>query len=169
MNSLACALVLLLAIPQTKPIGEVGSTTDKKTNFSAFHTYVWEKGHEAFNPEAHKVIVSAIDNEMASLGFTKGEAGKADVIVKYHAVAGTDVDMKMLEKWQKEGHTDPAPTQILGSLVVVMFTPGGTKPIWEAHTRSHLSNDAAARAEEIKKVVASLFAAYPTRQPQKKD
>ena len=168
MNSVACAFVLLLAIPQTKPIGKVGSTTDNSVNFGAFHTYVWEKGHEAFNPEAHKAIVSAIDAEMASLGFTKAEAGKADVIVKYHAVAGTDIDMKTLEKWQKEGHTDPAPTKILGSLAIVMFKPGGTKPIWEAHMREHLSDDAATRKEEITKAVSSLFAAYPTRQPQKK-
>jgi cold shock CspA family protein len=168
MNTLARAFVLLLAMPQTQPIGKVGTTADTSVNFAGLHTYVWEKGHEAFNPDAHKAIVSAVDAEMASLGFIKSEAGKADVIVKYHAVAGTDVDMKMLEKWQKEGHTDPAPTTILGTVAVVMFKPGGTKPIWEAHTRSHLSDDAAARSEEIKKVVASLFAMYPTRQPQKK-
>ena len=167
MKSLACAFVLLLAIPQTKPIGEVGSTADKSVNFTALHTYAWEKGHEAYNPDAHKTIVTAIDAEMSSLGFTKADAGKADVIVKYHAVAGTDVDMKLLEKWQKEGHTEPAPTRILGSLVVVLFTPGGAKPIWEAHVRAHLSDDAATRNEQITKTVSALFATYPTRRTKR--
>jgi len=168
MKSLACAFVLLLAVSQAKPIGEVGTTTDPKVNFTSLHTYVWQKGHEAYNPEAHKIIVSSIESEMASLGFTKVESGKADVTLTYHSVAGADVDMKMLEKWQKEGHTDPMPTKVLGSLAVVLFPPGGTKPIWEAHTRGHLSDDGATRADEIKKAVSALFAAYPTRQPPKK-
>ena len=93
MNSLVFALLLLLA-PQK--IGDVESSFDKQANFGALKTYAWAKGHEALTPSVHKSIVTAIDAQMASLGFTKAEAGAADTILKYHVVRGTDVDLKAM-------------------------------------------------------------------------
>src|SRR5262245_61429571 len=53
MNTLAYALVLVLALHQD--IGDVTSSFDKKADFGTFRTYAWGKGHEAFDPAAHKI------------------------------------------------------------------------------------------------------------------
>ena len=165
MNSLACVVMLLLLGPQK--IGDVESSFDKKANFGTFRTYAWNKGQEAFDPSSHRIIVDAIDSQMAGLGFTKAEPNAADVILKYHTVRGTDVDLKALEKAQKPGQTEPLATKMLGKLVVVLYPRGSTTPLWQANTRSHLSEDAATRVQEIQRAVASLFDTYPGRKGQR--
>ena len=158
MNSVVCLLAVLLLAPQE--IGKVGSTVDKKVDFTAFHTYAWEKGHEAYDPTTHKTIVDAIDAEMATLGLKKVDAGKGDITVRYHAVRGTDVDLDMLRKLQKEGGGAGA-DKTIGSLAVVTYAPKGTEPLWEAHGRSQLSSDPKVREQEIRSAVAALFKTYP--------
>jgi hypothetical protein len=113
-------LPLLLMLLVQAPRGEVDTTVDKKVDFSAFRTYSWERGREAYVRPTHEVIVNAIDAEMAGLGFTNAEAAKAQVVIKYHTVCAADVGLDVLEKRQKEGKTDPAPTSILGVLMVEM-------------------------------------------------
>lgn len=162
MNTVVCLLALLLAAPQE--IGKVGSTVDKKVDFAAFHTYAWEKGHEAYDPTIHKTIVEAVDAQMAAAGLKKVDAGKGDVTVRYHAVRGTDVDLDLLRKLHKEGASGAA-DKTIGSLAVVLYAPRGTEPLWAAHLRSHLSSEPAAREQEIRTAVAALFKTYP--QPKK--
>lgn len=161
MTRLACALILLLLSPQN--IGEVDSSFDKKADFSTFRTYAWNRGHQAYDPTAHKIIVDAIEAQMTSLGYTKVDQGKSDVVLKYHTVRGSDVDLEQLEKWQKSGQTEPASEAILGSLLVVLYRTGSTTPLWEARTRQRLSQDAGTRTHEIQRAVASLFETYPGR------
>ena len=64
---------LLLLVPQSTD--KVESSFDRNADFSTFRTYAWNKGHEAFNPAAHKIIAGAIDAQMAKLGYTKADAG----------------------------------------------------------------------------------------------
>ena len=158
MNTVVCLLALLLLAPQE--IGKVGSTVDKKTDFTAFRTYAWEKGHEAYDPAIHKAIVEAIDAQMAAAGLKKADAGKSDITVRYHAVRGTDVDLDLLRKLQKEGAGAGA-DKVIGSLAVVVYAPKGTEPLWEAHMRSRLSSDPKSIDEQVRRIVAALFTTYP--------
>jgi hypothetical protein len=158
MNSVVCLVALLLVAPQS--VGKVGSNVDKKVDFTAFHTYTWEKGHEAYDPAIHKTIVDAIDAQMAAAGLKKVDAGKGDVTVRYHAVRATDVDLDLLKKLQKEGAGGTA-DKTIGSLAIVLYAPRGTEPLWEAHMRSRLSDDPKAREQEIRSAVAALFKTYP--------
>jgi uncharacterized protein DUF4136 len=162
MNTVVCLLALLLLPAQE--IGKVGSTVDKKVDFTAFHTYAWEKGHEAYDPSIHKAIVDAIDAQMAAAGLKKVDAGQSDITVRYHAVRGTDVDLALLKKLQKEGAGAGA-DKTIGSLAIVVYAPKGTEPLWEAHMRSPLSSDPKVRDQEVRGAVAALFKTYP--QPKK--
>ena len=165
MNSLVYVLLVLLLAPQK--IGDVESSFDKRANFGALKTYAWAKGHEAINPTVHKSIVAAIDAQMAGLGFTKADAGTADTTLKYHVVRGTDVDLKALEK-SPAAASGPAPTKMLGKLVVVLYPKGSVdNPLWQAHTRQYVSDDAAAREHELHGIVAALFETYPGRKTRK--
>ena len=162
MNSVVCALLLLLAVPQK--IGDVESSFDKRANFGALKTYAWAKGHEALTPSVHKAIAAAIDGQMASLGFTKAEPSAADTILKYHVVRGTDVDLNALEKAPPSASAQPAPTKTLGKLVVVLYPRGSTEtPLWEAHTRQYVSDDPATRERDLQTTVTALFDTYPGR------
>jgi Domain of unknown function (DUF4136) len=160
MTSVACALVFLLVAPQA--VGDVETHFDKAANFSAFHTYAWSKGHQAFYPDAHKTIVAAIDAQMAGLGFTQA-AANPDVLLTYHTVRGSELDLKALDKLQHEGQDTAAATRILGRLAVVLSQPKSRATLWSAGTRRRLSEDPARWNEDVRTAVASLFATYPGR------
>jgi hypothetical protein len=160
MQSLACALVLVLLTPQA--IGEVETQVDKKVDFGGFRTYAWSKGHEAYDPAAHKAITEAMEAQMAGLGFTKADPGKADVFLTYHTVRGSELDLKALDKL-KPGQDAGAATKILGRLAVVMSNPASRATLWSAATRRRLSDDPAKWKDEGLRAVAALFETYPGR------
>jgi len=161
MVSLIFTLALTLFVPQARSdAGKVESTSAKGKNFSAFRTYTWDKGHEAYDPAAHKLIVAAIDKEMSGLGFTRAEGGKADVMIRYHSVVSTFVDFKSLDKAPVKGADGSDKTSQLGTLVVEMVDPSH-KQLWAARTREFV--DRSTLEQNIGTVVARLFQTYPGR------
>lgn len=161
MLTFAGVLVSLLLVPQ--PVGRVETVSDKTADFSAFHTYAWSKGHEAFDPAAHKAIVAAIEARMTGLGFKKADAGKPDVLLTYHTVRGSEVDLKALDKLQKEGADTAAATRVLGRLVVVLSRPDSRAVLWSAGTRRRLSDDPAKWNDDVNQAATDLFDTYPRR------
>jgi hypothetical protein len=156
MTSIVVLLVALIAT-QTPPVGKVDSTFDKKANFASFKTYQWTPGTHAFNPAAHKIIVEALEAEMAAHGFTKVAAG-GDVTLSYSSTTVANVDLKALDKAEKAGAA--APTKNLGRLVVVMRTQS-RQQLWSAATREYLAPDIEKLGATIKSVTARLFETYP--------
>ena len=160
MKSIVFVLLALWVAPQA--IGKVESRFDKKADFPAFRTYSWSPGYNSYNPNAHKMVVAAFEAEMASLGFSKVESG-ADVTLAYYTVTGTDVDLKALEKLEREGRGGAAPTKARARLVVIMRSAASNKEIWAASTREYLDPDPEKLGGTIQSVTARLFETYPGR------
>jgi len=151
---------LLLQLP---PIGKADSTFDKSVNFAALRTYEWRPGTPAFNPELHKMIVAALDAEMAAHGFTKVASG-ADVTLAYYAMAVTYVDLKALDKIERESSAPSPANKSLGKLVVVMRNTAN-RQIWTAATREYVEPGIEKFGATIGAVAARLFETYPKRRP----
>jgi len=164
MVSLIVSLALTLLVPQTRAKDRsVDTTSAKGKNFAAFKTYAWDKGHEAYDPAAHKLIVAAIDKEMAGLGFTRAEGTAADVMIRYHSLVSTVVDFKSLQKAPEKAPDGTTKTSQLGTLVVEMLDPS-RQQLWAAKTRETVdTKDSAAFSQAIGPVVARIFKTYPTR------
>ena len=165
MKAHSCVLAIILAgaVVQAQNVNtlrtEVKTTVDKKIDFKAFKTYAWEKGQESADPVSHKSVVAAVDAEMAALGLTRQDGGKGDVLVRYHAVGRTDVDLK---NKIKDG---TGPTSDVGKVQVELLGGTSFKQVWQATTEERLSKDPAARDADIRRAIARLFTAYPGRKP----
>ena len=160
MNSIVLLVFGLLVAAQTPPIGKVDSTFDKKANFAALRTYAWTPGSHAFNPEAHKIIVAALEAEMAGLGFTKAASG-ADVTLAYHTTTVANIDFKDLDKAEREGRSGAVATKEIGKLVVVMRSAPAREQIWSAATREYVDRDVEKLGATIRVVTKRLFDTYP--------
>jgi hypothetical protein len=158
MKSLAILLLGFFFTAQPAP-GRVDSTFDKQANFAAIKTYSWATGVDAFVPEAHKMIVAAIDKEAAGVGL-KPLATGGDVTIAYYTMTTSNVDLAALDKLDKK--TLSAPTKELGKLVVVMRN-AAQQQIWSAISREYLDPDRAKLGATIQTVAERLFATYPTR------
>ncbi len=163
MNSLGWGLVLLIFVAQPPKPGKVASEYDKKTDFSKYRTYTWMAGLEARVPQAHTLIVAGIDREMSALGLTQVAGTDADLTVTYHALRSTYINLKELEKAQREGNKEQAPSYDLGKLVIVVRENPSKRQLWAANTAEYMSPDPVAREETIKEAVMRVFATYPTR------
>ena len=159
MTSSAMVLLGCMLILQPPPIGKADSTFDKRANFAAFRTYSWLPGTPAFNPEVHKMIVAALEAEMSALGFTKAASG-ADVTLAYYTMAITNVDLKALDKIEREGGSPATANKTLGKLVVVMRN-AARQQVWTAATREYLDPNLEKFGATIRTVTARLFETYP--------
>ena len=156
------AIVLAGAVVQAQNVNtlrtEVKTDVDKKIDFKAFKTYAWEKGQISADPVSHKIVVAAVDAELAALGLTRQDA-KGDVLVRYHAVGRTDVDLKNAKK------DGTGPTSDVGKVAVELLGGTSFKQVWMATTEERLSKDPAARDTDIRRAITRLFTAYPGRKP----
>ena len=161
-------MILLLLSAQGRPAtGKVNSTYDKTAAFATFKTYGWIAGQPAFDPGAHKAIVSAIDAQMAALGLKQAEAKGADVTLRYLAVRSTSVDLEKLEALKKQGGDAAGADFTVGRLVIVMEDAKSSRRLWAADGVERLNPAVAERDQTISAVVARLFETYPTRQKAK--
>jgi len=159
MKSAVILLFGLLAATQNVAVGKVDSSFDKKVNFAALRTYAWISGTHADRPDAHQFIVAAVDAEMAKRGFKPVTTG-ADVTVAYYTGFTTEVDLKALDKMEREGKGGATPTKALGRLSVKMRN-AAREEVWSAATRELLNSDPAKLSATIQAVTARLFETYP--------
>jgi hypothetical protein len=161
-------MILLLFLAQGRPApGKVNSTYDKSAAFTTFKTYGWIAGQPAFDPAAHKAIVSAIDAEMTALGLKKVEGRAGDVTLRYLAVRSTSVDLEKLEAIEKQGGDKAGADFTVGRLVIVMEDAPSSRRLWAADGVERLNPAVADRDQTITGVVARMFETYPTRQKAK--
>jgi len=165
MKARSCALAIVVlagAVVHAQNVNtlhtEVKTTVDKKIDFKALKTYAWEKGQESADPVAHKSVVAAVEAEMTALGLTRQD-GQGDVLVRYHAVGRTDVDLK---NKVKDG---TGPTSDVGRVQVELLGGKTFKRVWQATTEERLSRDPGERDADIRRAIARLFTAYPGRKP----
>lgn len=163
MKSLGCVLALALFVAQPPAGRAVASEHDRKTDFTKYRTYTWHKGHEAFDPVAHKLLVAGIEREMSALGLRKDDSGGADLAVTYHTLRSAEVNLKEVEKLEREGRTGQAHTYDMGKLLIVVREAGTRRQLWAANTLEYLSRDPAEREQTIRQAVVTLFETYPTR------
>jgi len=161
MTTIACALALVLSLtPGVQPIGEVETHIDKTADFKAFRTYTWRAGHEAFDRNAHNTIVSTIDAKMAGLGLKRVESG-GDLILAYYTLRSSEVDLKALQKLEKQGKDPAGATLPIGRLAIVLSLPDWKTTVWSAATRRRINDDPAKRIDDLTRGVDAIFATYP--------
>lgn len=164
MKSAVILLLGLFAATQSAGVGKVDSSFDKKVDFAALRTYTWSGGTHADRPDAHKMIVVAVDAEMAGRGFKQVATG-ADVTLAYYTGFTTEVDLKALDKLEREGKGGATPTKALGRLSVKMRNASSHQEVWSAATRELLDPDPAKLSTTIRAVTGRLFETYPGRKP----
>lgn len=137
---------------------------DKTVDFTAFHTYSYEAGHPAILKEVDARVVAAIEKELATRGLTKAAAGKGDVVVTYHSVQRSDVNLSTFDNKQPAagGERKAAQTLKIGTLAVDVTSAGTGKLAWRAKVDRVFSGDQAAQLKTVDDAVAAVFTVYPT-------
>ncbi len=161
MKAIVVAVVTSLAIGASAMAQDYGVTvkTNDDVALDAFDTYTCIEGHGVYDRDIRQTIVTAIDRELAAVGITQTD-GPADVLVVYHTLQRTDVD---LETWRATpdvtGNT--VDTNPVGTLVVNLLDPQTSEQLWHARIDEPLELEPAGLAARIVRAVAALFEELP--------
>jgi len=158
---MAAAILLIgstagLVLAQTK-YGVV-VTPEKGVDYAAFKTYTWKRGLPSPVKAIDAGITASVDRELTALGMKRAESGPADVSVTYASQARTDVDLK--------GKADAKglfPELTVGTLIVAFDSPTDARRLLRIRADMPVQKDPAQMDAEINRVVAAMFAEYPTR------
>ncbi len=144
---------------QSPPV-TVKSTLKSGVDVTKFKTYNWFPGQGAYDADLNKQIIAAIDKELASLGLTKTTTNP-DVLVTYHSLQSTRVDLKTWEATASGGKWKDYP---VGTLVVNLLDPKSTQvQLWSARTDQPLVLDKAQYGEAVNRFVSAIFSQWPPK------
>jgi hypothetical protein len=169
IKGVATALFVVMctagAVAQQSPPVTVKSTLAKGVDVTKFKTYKWFEGQGAFDADLNKQIIAAIDKELGTLGLTKTTA-TPDVLVTYHSLQSTRVDLKT---WEAQGTGGAWKQYPVGTLVVNLLDPKSPQvQLWSARTDQPMVLERAQYMDTVNRFVSTIFQQWPTRLPQKK-
>ncbi len=152
----------------------ISSDYDLTADFAQYKTYSWMKV-QAGNSLWEDRIVSAVDAQLATKGWTKAESG-GDA---YVAAFGSTKDHRTLEtfysgfgggwRWRSFGDGIATTTESItkvGTLVVDVFDSRTKKLIWRGSSSATLSSKAPRNAKKLQDDVRDMFKEFPARSRQ---
>ncbi len=171
----ACLVFALPLIPRLEA-QKVKIEYDKTTDFSKFKTYAWVQGTPLFDPQLDAYVRNSISDMFRHMGMTEAPVNAADILVTYHAAAGTDLNVGTAldptfaatggvplpghSVWETAGGA--AATHVnKGSLAFEILDRQANRPIWTGIAKGSVSDSQHERREQIQKALDKLFRSFP--------
>jgi len=148
------------------------------TDFSRYKTYKWQRADKAIYPseENDKMLIRAIDAELALRGLTRTEAEEADIYVIYQLAILDNFELSSFRTevgWAtgastmpgiRAGTTNSATPIKSGSLILDIYDVAQKKRVWQAYATKSVDPDAefSKREKNTRKVMAKIMKGYPS-------
>jgi hypothetical protein len=138
---------------------------DESVDFSRYHTYTWQEGTPAGNPQVQVWIVGAVDRELAAAGLRKVE-GAADLYVVSHASAQIDWSAAGMYvysiAWDVGFLKSDVTAATRGTLVVDLVDAGSNRAVWRGTAGKTLVDKTLRQvSKKVDKIVKKLFRDFP--------
>jgi hypothetical protein len=161
---IACLLAVVIPVVGLAQKSTVSVLAhDKAADFSKMKTYEWVAGHEAIDPAWDKSITEAVDKALAAKGLKKG--APADLLVTYHAVQRTDVDLSTFDgKKPEPGAQRTAAQTVKVGTLAIDIRDANHKLLWRVASEGVITKAGEAdRDATVAKRVAEMFEKYPKK------
>jgi hypothetical protein len=173
---MALGLVLLLIYGIWVMAQDVNYNFDQQTDFSKYKTYKWvtAKGEEQLDELNDKMVISAIEKQLAVKGLTKTDGENADLYVRYQFALSQEKQMTTFDTGYAMGpgwrgysgtgmSTSTTSTIQIGSIAVDMYDPAKKQLIWRGIASKQIDPKAKPdkRTKNLDKGMAKLFKNYP--------
>ena len=148
------------------------------TDFSKYKTYKWQRADKAQYPseENDKMLMRAIDAELAAKGMVRTDSESADVYVIYQLAILDNFELGSFRTeigWSTglnkapglpAGTTNTAKPIKSGSLILDIYDVAQKKRVWQAFATKTVDPDLEFKKREknTQKVMAKIMKGYPT-------
>jgi hypothetical protein len=177
---LASAFLLIAAFASAQ---DVSYNFDQKADFAKFKTYTWGKVDGAEQPDelTAKMIVQAIETQLAAKGLKKVESGAADLIVTYQAAVSKEKEVTTFGtgygygpgwggRWYGGYYgggvtSTTTATILIGSLALDMYDSAAKTLVWRGLASKQIDTKASPekRQKNLDKGMAKLLKSFPPK------
>jgi len=156
------ATVCVSLIPIVASAQTVAVDYDRQVDFSKFKSYAWVSGEPASNPLVHKRIVSGIEAQLASKGWTQNNETPNALVVYYAAI---DAERQLNAwgngpRWNGFGSAK-IETILTGQLVVDVYDARNEELIWRGVVSDEVSDKPEKNEKRLNEAIAKLFKQFP--------
>jgi hypothetical protein len=164
----------LLTLPALAVAQDVKIDLDKAYDFSGAKTYAIAIGTTWGNDLSQRRVLAEIDQEIASKGWQKADAAKADIVVVLHGATQTKRSANTFYsgtggyggyRYGGFGGTATASTVVneytVGTLVVDMFDAKSKNLVFRGTAEDEISDNAERNAKRLEKASTKLFKNFP--------
>ena len=130
--------------------------TMRQADLAKARTYGWTVAHPSPDKNIDRMIVAAVDRELAARGFTKVPSGPSDLVVSYDSVQRTDVDLKA-----KPTDAGTLRDVSVGTLIVDLRGPDNKQSFFRVRMDTPIDRPRAEREPSINAAVTAMFEKYP--------
>jgi len=162
---------------------DVSYNFDQKADFAKFKTYTWGKVDGAEQPDelTAKMIVQAIETQLAAKGLKKVESGAADLIVTYQAAVSKEKEVTTFGtgygygpgwggRWYGGYYgggvtSTTTATILIGSLALDMYDSAAKTLVWRGLASKQIDTKASPekRQKNLDKGMAKLLKSFPPK------
>jgi hypothetical protein len=176
---------------------QVGSDFNPEADFSGLRTYAWRAGPQGvtddprIDDEALEArIRAAIDDQLASQGFTMTTDGAPDFLVGFHAAVASKLEVNAINQysgyapgWGSQGFRygdsggyrnyvwgwEPPSTSVRsfdqGSLIIDVVKPESDVLIWRGTAQAEVdfADDEGTREKRVREAVARMLKTFPPK------
>lgn len=169
-------LILIIIGASAVNAQKVKVGADPAVDLSKYKTYAWSKPTPPGNPFVQKSIIEAVEQAMASKGFTKVEE-QPDVTLAFYAAANTDLQVSYPTWWSQMGSAVSTGIEVSstswpvtkGMLVIDIADAGTKNTVWRGSATQILEHgptgnpmkDAKTVEKPIRKAVEKMFKKFP--------
>ncbi|MBA5867203.1 MAG: DUF4136 domain-containing protein [Nitrospira sp. CR1.3] len=175
-------LLLALTLPACAP--KVTIDFDKEADFSRYRTYAWETGTPVKNDLMDRRIIKAIDDQLATKGFQKADAGP-DMFVSYHGALSEEIYYNTTSMgvgygpawgpgygwygrgggWgMSSGTSVTTPNKVItGTLIVDIYDAKNKHMIWRGTGSDTVSENPEKNTEKIQEATEAMFEKFPPK------
>ena len=153
---------LFLSFPGTASAQTVAVDYDRGVDFSKFKSYSWGESQPTQNPLVDKRIVTAIDGELASKGWTRDTTAPGAIVV-YQAALKEDrqlVGWSSGPRWSGMG-TVRTEKILTGQMVVDVYDAATKQLIWRGIVSDAVSDKPETNEKRLQAAVTKLFKRFP--------
>jgi len=156
---MACALLAASHVAMAGAQMKYGVTvlTLRQADLAKARTYGWTVAHPSPDKNIDRMIVAAVDRELAARGLTKVPSGPSDLVVSYDSLQRTDVDLKA-----KPTEAGTLRDVSVGTLVVDLRGPDNKQSFFRVRMDTPIDRPRAEMEAPINGAVTAMFEKYPS-------
>jgi Domain of unknown function (DUF4136) len=161
MRDVLLTAIALALLPEVSAAQTIRVQWDRKVDFTKYQSFAWIEGTAAIDPDADRILVKSIENELSVRGVFPDEA-EPGLYVVYHASAHEEFEVAggYRRDWEDSGQVT-VDSHVAGTLVVDLVDVKANRIVWRAIATATVTGNPKKVRGRLPTIVQRMFEDFP--------